>query len=127
MVTLSSRPQIKLSEVMGTGRDGRILKEDILNYLAKQTGAILPPSPFNEIQPPPPRPATLAKPKEKALPQPVVPLPTVPRPVFTGKDRTEPLKGETPPRWVAAHWPSVTQATHTNQALGLHVTLTATC
>ncbi|XP_012697383.2 lipoamide acyltransferase component of branched-chain alpha-keto acid dehydrogenase complex, mitochondrial [Clupea harengus] len=90
---LAMENNIKLSEVMGTGRDGRILKEDILNYLAKQTGAILPPSPFNEIQPPPPRPATLAKPKEKALPQPVVPLPTVPRPVFTGKDRTEPLKG----------------------------------
>ncbi|XP_062371580.1 lipoamide acyltransferase component of branched-chain alpha-keto acid dehydrogenase complex, mitochondrial [Sardina pilchardus] len=90
---LAMENNIKLSEVVGTGRDGRILKEDILNYLAKQTGAILPPSPFHEIQPPPPAPTAAApKPKEKAAPQPL-PTPVIPRPVFTGKDRTEPLKG----------------------------------
>lgn len=71
---------------MGTGRDGRILKEDILNYLAKQTGAILPPAP------------PLAPPLAQATPLTVRPAtmapPTTPTPVFTGKDVTEPIKGE---------------------------------
>ncbi|MBN3288524.1 ODB2 dehydrogenase, partial [Polyodon spathula] len=88
---LAMENNIKLSEVVGTGRDGRILKEDILNYLSKQTGAILPLSPTPEIVPPPPQAGTAPpKPKDKTLP---VPKPAVAKPVFTGKDRTEPLKG----------------------------------
>uniref|UniRef100_A0A8D2AKY7 Dihydrolipoamide acetyltransferase component of pyruvate dehydrogenase complex n=1 Tax=Sciurus vulgaris TaxID=55149 RepID=A0A8D2AKY7_SCIVU len=79
---LAMENNIKLSEVVGSGRDGRILKEDILNYLEKQTGAILPPSPKAEIIPPPP------KPKDRTVPVPISRLP-----VFTGKDITEPIKG----------------------------------
>lgn len=78
--------QVKLSEVVGTGIDGRILKEDILNYLAKQTGAILP---YDDVKVPtvPAAPAKAEKPAPSHTH-------TIPRPVFTGKDRTEPLNGD---------------------------------
>ncbi|XP_075901367.1 lipoamide acyltransferase component of branched-chain alpha-keto acid dehydrogenase complex, mitochondrial [Nelusetta ayraudi] len=82
---LAMENNIKLSEVVGTGRDGRILKEDILNYLAKQTGAILPPAP--PLAPPPAQATPLA-----VRPATMAP-PTTPTPVFTGKDVTEPIKG----------------------------------
>lgn len=78
--------QVKLSEVVGTGNDSRILKEDILNFLAKQTGAILP----YDDEKVPSAPAAPAK-ARKPTPS---PTPTVPRSVFTGEDRTEPLNGE---------------------------------
>ncbi|XP_071666471.1 lipoamide acyltransferase component of branched-chain alpha-keto acid dehydrogenase complex, mitochondrial isoform X1 [Patagioenas fasciata] len=86
---LAMENNIKLSEVVGTGKDNRILKEDILNYLAKQTGAILPPSPKAEIIPPLPKSETVpAAPKDKAHKIPVS------RPiVFSGKDKTEPITG----------------------------------
>ncbi|XP_058515600.1 lipoamide acyltransferase component of branched-chain alpha-keto acid dehydrogenase complex, mitochondrial isoform X2 [Ochotona princeps] len=81
---LAMENNIKLSEVVGSGKDGRILKEDILNFLEKQTGAILPPSPKAEMMPPP----SPQKPKDKTIP-----IPVSRPPVFTGKDKTEPIKG----------------------------------
>ncbi|XP_029473531.1 lipoamide acyltransferase component of branched-chain alpha-keto acid dehydrogenase complex, mitochondrial [Rhinatrema bivittatum] len=88
---LAMENNIKLSEIVGTGKDERILKEDILNFLAKQTGAILPPSPKLEIIPPPPRPETIpAAPKDKAPPP---PTPLSKTTMIVDKDRSEALKG----------------------------------
>ncbi|XP_056270032.1 lipoamide acyltransferase component of branched-chain alpha-keto acid dehydrogenase complex, mitochondrial [Pseudoliparis swirei] len=85
---LAMENNIKLSEVVGSGRDGRILKEDILNFLAKQTGAIIPPTLFQEIQTPP---SAAARPVGTTAV--IGPPPATPKPIFTGKDVTEPLKG----------------------------------
>ncbi|XP_074858585.1 lipoamide acyltransferase component of branched-chain alpha-keto acid dehydrogenase complex, mitochondrial isoform X3 [Carettochelys insculpta] len=82
---------IKLSEVVGTGKDNRILKEDILKYLAKQTGAILPPSPKPEIIPPLPKSeAVPGTPKDKGI---KIPIPISKPVMFSGKDKTEALTG----------------------------------
>ncbi|XP_062437863.1 lipoamide acyltransferase component of branched-chain alpha-keto acid dehydrogenase complex, mitochondrial [Rhea pennata] len=88
---LAMENNIKLSEVVGTGKDNRILKEDILNYLAKQTGAILPPSPKAEIIPPLLKSETVsAAPKDKAR---KIPVPVSRSIAFSGKDKTEAITG----------------------------------
>lgn len=78
--------------MVGSGRDGRILKEDILDFLAKQTGAILPPSPFHEQIPKQEQPGS-AQPAAQPASEPPALQPVAPKPVLTAKDVTEPLKG----------------------------------
>lgn len=81
-----------MSEVIGTGKDNRILKEDILSFLAKQTGAILPPSPKAEIIAPLSKSETVpTAPKDKAR---KIPIPISRPVVFSGKDKTEPITGK---------------------------------
>jgi len=76
---------VNLADVQGTGKEGRVLKEDILSYVASggksaPTSAPIPaptPSPAQKsapLPPSPPAPAPVAR----------------PAPVFLGKDKTEP-------------------------------------
>ncbi|XP_039204424.1 lipoamide acyltransferase component of branched-chain alpha-keto acid dehydrogenase complex, mitochondrial [Crotalus tigris] len=87
---LAMENNIKLSEVVGTGKDNRILKEDILNYLAKQTGAILPLSPKPESIPPSSKPELASDTSKEKAERTVTPLS---KPVISAKDRTMALSG----------------------------------
>ena len=83
---MASEHGLELSEIVGTGKDGRVLKEDIINHLeSRPTPAVPRPVP----------PAAAAAPVRK--PEPVLQVHPAPkRAVVTtpvGQDRTEPIKG----------------------------------
>ncbi|KAL4236857.1 hypothetical protein ACF0H5_005242 [Mactra antiquata] len=89
---ISKENKVRLSDVKGTGRDGRILKEDILNFIAgKQPGVT------QEITPPAP---AVSQPiasspvvqQPATTPTPVIPPKITPQPVL-GEDTTERIKG----------------------------------
>ncbi|CAL1280448.1 unnamed protein product [Larinioides sclopetarius] len=81
---IAAENNIKLIEVLGTGKDGRILKEDVYAYLEKSYFSVLQPSP----SPVPTPPSKLARPPVESPKMPALDI-TVP----VGKDRTEPIKG----------------------------------
>ncbi|KAH3849776.1 hypothetical protein DPMN_092180, partial [Dreissena polymorpha] len=93
---MAKENKIKLSDVQGSGKEGRVLKEDILRHLGgerKVTPEIVPPPPTVQTQAPP-RPQISPLTPPTALPQePVVVPPKIQTPPVIGKDVTEPIRG----------------------------------
>lgn len=70
---------VDLSQVQGTGTDGRITKEDVLHYISEQRTAAAPPAPAAAPQAPAREPAPAAAPVESVPPpEPALPGELVP-------------------------------------------------
>ena len=74
---------VNLADISGTGKEGRVLKEDILTHVSSKT-------PVTAQTVPPPVIAAAPTKAAPAPPKPSAPLPVRVAPVFLGKDKTEP-------------------------------------
>jgi len=80
---------VNLADITGSGKEGRVLKEDILSHTSTKTPVPTPShtapvfTPATPAASPTPAPAP-------APARPAAPLPVRPAPVFLGEDRTEP-------------------------------------
>merc|ERR1712142_385818 len=74
---------VSLADIEGSGKEGRVLKEDILAHVASKS-PVPPPAHTPPVQPTRTPAATPPKPVVAAPP------PVRPAPVFLGQDKTEP-------------------------------------
>ncbi|KAG8192001.1 hypothetical protein JTE90_001737 [Oedothorax gibbosus] len=81
---IAGEHNIKLSEVKGTGKDGRILKEDVFAYLESLKSKDTTKAPSESPSRPPKSPS-----KQPQQERP----PPIPAPQPMGQDRTEPIRG----------------------------------
>jgi len=83
---IATENNIRLSDVTGSGRDGRVLKEDVIRYM--EAAAAAPSKPSASL----PKPVAAVKPQESKLPStPLLSVQKASMPVF--KDRVEAIKG----------------------------------
>merc|ERR1712106_164385 len=75
---------VSLTDISGSGKEGRVLKEDILSHVSSKT-----PVPIPAHTAPMYTPATPAAAPAPTPAKPAAPVPVRPAPIFLGEDRTE--------------------------------------
>ena len=90
---MAAEYNLDLNDIPATGKDGRVLKEDVIVYMEAKAQPRIP-TPVAAAPPRPPA-AAAAKPTPAPAPKaaPSKPVLQPPKPVVVGEDRTEPLKG----------------------------------
>ena len=84
---MAAEYNLDLNDITATGKDGRVLKEDVIYYMEAKAQATKP-TPAAAAPPP----VKVAQPSAHK-PAPPKPVLQPPKPVVAGEDRTEPLKG----------------------------------